>query len=109
MTTEPALSGATERTKPRRSAAGPDRLTTFLLAGAALLVVLGLLALQLRSQPPGGAKRPPSELVVRRIIVTRRIVIERNRAASLPATSTVTQTSSPGPSAIASAPVTRTS
>lgn len=108
MTTERTASVGTERARSRRSG-GPDRLTTLLLAGTALLVVLGLLALQLRSQSPRGATGQRSELVVRRVVVTRRIVIERSRPAGQPATSTVTQTSSPAPAAIAAAPVTRAS
>jgi hypothetical protein len=91
-----------------------------LLAGASILAVLGLLALQLRASAPvadGAARR--GALVVRRIIVTK-VVVERPRsfatasstvtARSTAASSTVTAASStPVAVSAPAAPVTRAS
>jgi hypothetical protein len=85
----------------------PDRLTVWLLAGAAFLAVLALLAGQLRAGAPRTATA--SVVVVRRIYETR--VVETGPSASGGAGGTsVSQSVSSGGGPVASAPVsTRTS
>jgi hypothetical protein len=73
-----AATTATERTAPLRRphptrgrAAGPDRLTVLLLTVAAFLLVLALLASQLR---PAAAPAQPRPVVVLRKIYETRVV-----------------------------------
>jgi len=88
-----------------RRASGPDRLTVWLLAGAAFLAVLALLAGQLRAGTSRTAAAPV--VVVRRIYETR--IVETVPSAGGGGTSVSQSVSSSG-APVASAPVsTRTS
>jgi hypothetical protein len=82
----------------RPISAGPDRLTVVLLALAAFLVVLALLAAQLRTAPPAHV---PRIAVLRRIYVTRVVetVVGATRGSSV--TQSTSTTGSVGPAAAA--------
>ena len=104
---------ATESTRPiarprsRGAASGPDRLTVVLLAVAAFLVVLALLASELRPSSASGPQR--HVVVLRRLYETR--VIETVVGPGSAGNNSVTQSvSSSGSTAVpASAPTTRAS
>ena len=88
-----------------RATAGPDRVSVMLLGIAGFLVVLALLAWQLRSAPTRLASRP--EVVLRRVYQTTVVeTIKGSRSAS--GTSVSQSVSSSGSSSIA-APTTRSS
>jgi len=114
-TTESATADAPHaRPKPtatRRRASGPDRLTVVLLATAAFLVVLSLLAGELRPVTRHAAAR---RIVLRRVIETK--VIETviptpgaNATGSSVTSSSVSSSGSGAPAYASGAPVTRTS
>ncbi len=95
-----------------RPASGPDRLTVGLLTLAAFLVVLSLLASQLRPAFRTGPVR--HVLVTRRIYRTTTVVESRTPSGTTPGDASVSQSvSSSGASGAAygagSAPVTRSS
>jgi hypothetical protein len=90
-----------------RRTSGPDRLTVWLVAGAAFLAVLALLAGQLRARTSRTAAAPV--VVVRRIYETR-IVETVPSAGGAAAGTSVSQSVSSSGAPAASAPVsTRTS
>ncbi len=96
---------AVATTSPRRAAsAGPDRITVMLLTLTVFLVILAVLAWQVRSAPARPARRM---VVVRRVYETR--VVETVIGAA-GGTSSVTQSvSSSGSASALAAPTTRTS
>ncbi len=101
-----SLAGGMRRPGVRR-ASGPDRLTVWLLAGAAFLAVLALLAGQLRAGPSRTAAA--SVVVVRRIYETRIVETVPSAGGGAGGTS-VSQSVSSSAAPTASAPVsTRTS
>jgi hypothetical protein len=106
MATEPAMTTALGATATRRrsgrgpAAPGLDRLTVVLFSLAAFLVVLALLAAQLRGAASHGAPRPV--LVVRKIY--RTTVVETLTGGSGPAGTSVSQSVSS--SGASNAPVT---
>ena len=114
-TTESApAAGPHAASKPavtRRRASGPDRLTVVLLTVAAFLVVLSLLAGELRPVTRHVAAR---RIVLRRVIETR--VIETviptpgaNATGSSVTSASVSSSGSGAPAYAGGAPVTRTS
>jgi hypothetical protein len=116
MVATTATDAPTERARPRpggrdasglrrRSASGPDRLTVMLLSLAAFLLVLALLATQLRSSTSLVA--PHRVVVLRRIYETR--VIESGPGASAAGGTSVTQSVSNSGSAAPAAVSTRSS
>jgi hypothetical protein len=110
-----AMATATERTsaiaRPRpggRRASGPDRLTVVLVSIAAFLLVLALLADQLRSSSTPLARRPV--IVLRRVYETRIVETARGFSAAGAGGTSVTQSvSSSGSAAAPAAPTTRSS
>ena len=101
----PASPAGANRARRRRSV-GPDRLTVVLLSVAAFLVVLALLAGQLRSAGAHSATRPVR--VLRRVYETT--VVETVVGASGGGSSVTQSVSSSGSgSALSSTPATRSS
>lgn len=95
----------TPRASRRRGSGGPDRLTVMLFTLAAFLVVLALLAHQMRVANYGGSHPVP---VLRKIY--RTTVIETIVGSSGPSGTSVSQSvSSSGSGATAMAPTTHTS
>jgi hypothetical protein len=101
-TTEAAVAGAGPR---RRPALGPDRLTVVLMSLAGFLVMLALLASQLR---PTLVTAHHSVVVLRRVYQTTVVDTVRGSGASAGGTS-VSQSISSSGSVPPAAPTTRTS
>jgi hypothetical protein len=114
-TTAMATTTATERTSaiadPRSGggrASGPDRLTVVLLSIAAFLMVLALLAGQLRSS--GTPLAHHTVIVLRRVHESRIVETDRGSSAADAGGTSVTQSvSSSGSAAAPAAPTTRSS
>jgi hypothetical protein len=105
--TNPIATSSAHRSRVRRGSSGPDRLTVVLFSMAAFLVVLALLASQLRAVPAHTGARPV--LVLRKEY--RTTVIETIANGSGPGGTSVSQSvssSSAGGTAVA-APTTRSS
>lgn len=105
--TNPRATTSPHRAGRRRGSSGPDRLTVVLFSLVAFLVVLALLASQLRAASTHSAARPV--LVLRKVY--RTTVIETVPGGSGPGATSVTQSvsSSGAVGAAPAAPTTRTS
>jgi hypothetical protein len=117
MAATTATDGPAERSRPRpggrdasgprgRSASGPDRLTVLLLSVAAFLLVLALLASQLRSST---AIVPAHRVVVLRRIYETRVIESGPGASGAGGTSVSQSVSNSGPAAAPAAVSTRSS